>query len=208
MPCTSERARRIASLQSFLTTLLNARMVQQAIAHTRAGRFPSNCSTSSSSMSVSTSSSLAFQPNHGIQLINHVYQQLMDIVNHQFLNRFIGPFNTSKNRMIHIEDKLFQSLVSFTATSLNPQVYDTQQCIFSQFRMCKPLFWRLLRLLESNLVFANNSPNGEQQILPHHQIAVALWRLGQYGNGPSLLEAHDQFKIAGEHGRDRQQASS
>ncbi len=64
--------------------------------------------------------------------------------------------------------------------------------------MSKPLFWAVVRVLEVDSVYANNTVNGLEQEKIHHQVAVTLWRMGQYGNGASLLRAYDLFKLSGE----------
>ena len=57
--------------------------------------------------------------------------------------------------------------------------------------MSPDLFTLLVQKLETQLVFENNSSNGESQIPVERQLLATLIRIGSYGNAASLLKIGD-----------------
>ena len=51
-------------------------------------------------------------------------------------------------------------------------------------RMSKVCFWRLVDIIKDNSVFINSSTRDQDPV--HHQLLIALFRLGKYGNGSGI----------------------
>ncbi len=56
-----------------------------------------------------------------------------------------------------------------------------------ELRISPSTFDRLVAWLADDPTFTNNSENGQMPV--ETQVAIALWRFGQYGNGTSLQQA-------------------
>jgi DDE superfamily endonuclease len=62
-----------------------------------------------------------------------------------------------------------------------------------QFRISREAFDFILDKIASNPIFANNSPN--EQLPVKHQLHIALWRFGRFGNGASTIDVSKKFSI-------------
>ncbi|KAF7308036.1 DDE Tnp4 domain-containing protein [Mycena kentingensis (nom. inval.)] len=73
------------------------------------------------------------------------------------------------------------------------RTYENDQKRFqNMLRLTPYCFDVLLHLIQDHPIFSNNSNNAQAPV--EQQLAVALYRLGRYGNGASV---HDIARIAG-----------
>jgi hypothetical protein len=63
-----------------------------------------------------------------------------------------------------------------------------------QIRVSHDSFHFILRMIVDHPIFTNNSPN--EQMPVEHQLYIALWRFGRFGNGASLIDAGRLFSIS------------